>query len=432
MQSASAIGCSRIAFTRARNSAAGAPLRMRWSQAIVRFMPLRTTSSPSRTTGLGSILPTARIADCGGLMTAVNVVTPYMPRFVIENVAPDSSGGLILPSRTFSASARDSLAICPRPLRSASKIGRDDQRALARDRDADVHAAVHLEAAVLVARVHEREVAQGDRARLDDHVVVGGHRRVLLLGERLELVAQLDRALHVDVHRQREVRDRRLRLGHAAGDDLLDPRGLLDGDLALAGLAGGRLVALGRLLLSFSSAAGCSSASASAGSASRACGSSCSAPSFSAFAPAPDAAASTSALTIRPPGPVPSISTGRCRARGRSAARPARPSAGRRCPRRRGRTRPRAPPARCRPSPRAPRAARPRAPRPPRLRAPPPAPRRRRPRPRPPPRRPPRKSSWRCRRRRTSRRRRRRSPPCRTPPARHPPTTSRRPRRRAR
>src|SRR3954469_11846434 len=126
---------------------------------------------------------------------------------------------------------------------------RDDERSLARDRYADVHAAVHLEAAVLVARVDEREVAQGDCARLDDHVVVGRDRRVLLLGKSLELVAQLDGALHVDVHRQREVRDRGLRLRHAPGDDLLDPRGLLDGHLALAGLAGGRLVGLGRLLL---------------------------------------------------------------------------------------------------------------------------------------------------------------------------------------
>src|SRR3954452_86632 len=127
---------------------------------------------------------------------------------------------------------------------------RDDERALAGDRDADVDAAVELEAAVLVRGVDEREVAQGDRARLDDHVVVGRHRRVLLLGEPLELLAQLDRALHVDVHRQREVRDRRLRLGHPPGDDLLDPRRLLDRDLALALLAGGRLVrlALRRLL----------------------------------------------------------------------------------------------------------------------------------------------------------------------------------------
>src|SRR4051812_38444037 len=131
------------------------------------------------------------------------------------------------------------------PLAVGVEVRRDDERALARDRDADVDPAVELEAAVLVGGVDEREVAQGDRARLDDHVVVGRHGRVLLLGERLELLAQLDRALHVDVHRQREVRDRRLRLGHPAGDDLLDPRGLLDGDLALALLAGRRLLGLG-------------------------------------------------------------------------------------------------------------------------------------------------------------------------------------------
>src|SRR3954452_25622921 len=127
---------------------------------------------------------------------------------------------------------------------------RDDERALAGDRDADVDPAVQLEAAVLVGAVDEREVPQGDRARLDDHVVVGRHGRALVLGEGLELLAQLDRALHVDVHREREVRDGRLRLGHPAGDDLLDPRGLLDGDVALALLTGRRLLglALGRLL----------------------------------------------------------------------------------------------------------------------------------------------------------------------------------------
>src|SRR3954447_15854642 len=125
---------------------------------------------------------------------------------------------------------------------------RDDERALAGDRDADVDPAVQLEAAVLVGAVDEREVAQGDRARLDDHVVVRRHGRALLLGEGLELLAQLDRALHVDVHRQREVRDRRLRLRHPPGDDLLDPRGLLDGALALALLAGRRGLGLGLLL----------------------------------------------------------------------------------------------------------------------------------------------------------------------------------------
>src|SRR5215218_8928882 len=130
---------------------------------------------------------------------------------------------------------------------------RHDQRALARDRHADVDAAVDLVLAVAIAAVDEREVAEGDRAGLDDHVVVRRHRRVVLLGQGLELLAQLHRALHVDVGRQREVRDRGLRLGHPAGDDLLDPRRLLDRHFALAGLRllglalGGLLLALGLL-----------------------------------------------------------------------------------------------------------------------------------------------------------------------------------------
>ena len=63
-----------------------------------------------------------RIAACGGLITAVNASTPYMPRFETVNVPPETSGGVILPARTFSAAARASRAICPRDLRSASKI----------------------------------------------------------------------------------------------------------------------------------------------------------------------------------------------------------------------------------------------------------------------------------------------------------------------
>ncbi len=44
-----------------------------------------------------------------------------MPRFETVNVAPDSSGGVIVLSRTFSATARASRAIWPSDLRSASK-----------------------------------------------------------------------------------------------------------------------------------------------------------------------------------------------------------------------------------------------------------------------------------------------------------------------
>ena len=81
---------------------------------------LRATISPSRTTARGSILPTARIAACGGLMTALNSVTPNMPRFETVKVPPESSGGVTALARTRSASVRVSRAISPSDLRSAS------------------------------------------------------------------------------------------------------------------------------------------------------------------------------------------------------------------------------------------------------------------------------------------------------------------------
>ena len=44
-----------------------------------------------------------------------------MPRLETVKVPPESSGGVIVCSRTRAASARDSVAIWRRPLRSASK-----------------------------------------------------------------------------------------------------------------------------------------------------------------------------------------------------------------------------------------------------------------------------------------------------------------------
>ena len=85
-------------------------------------MRVRTVTSPSRTTGFGFIAPTPRIAACGGLITGTMRSMPYMPRLETVNVPAESSGGVILPSRTFSASARVSRAISPSDLRSASKI----------------------------------------------------------------------------------------------------------------------------------------------------------------------------------------------------------------------------------------------------------------------------------------------------------------------
>src|SRR5881398_2805380 len=107
-------------------------------------MTARATISPSRTTGRGVSSPTARIAACGGLITATNRRMPYIPRFETVNVPAESSGGVILPSRTRSASRRDSAAIVPRLFWSVEH-GRDDQRILPGHGNTDVDATVELE-----------------------------------------------------------------------------------------------------------------------------------------------------------------------------------------------------------------------------------------------------------------------------------------------
>ena len=147
------------------------------------------------------------------------------------------------------------VARLPRDVAQRAPVGvehrRHDQRVLPGDGDAHVHAAVELELAVPVGAVGPRELAQGQRAGLHDHVVVGRHRRVGAEAL-LDLPAERDAALHVDVHADDEVGDRRLGLRHAAGDDALQPGRLLDDDVALGGAAlgdGARGLGLRRLLL---------------------------------------------------------------------------------------------------------------------------------------------------------------------------------------
>jgi len=53
-------------------------------------------------------------------MIAVKLAIPYIPRFDTVNVPPPSSGGVIVPARTRSASARVSRAISPSDFSSAS------------------------------------------------------------------------------------------------------------------------------------------------------------------------------------------------------------------------------------------------------------------------------------------------------------------------
>ena len=94
----------------------------RWSQVSVQVMTVATAISPSRTTTFCSPAPTARIAAWGGLTIEVKWLTPYMPRLETEKLPPWYSSGFSLPSRARPASSFISLAICARPLLSASKI----------------------------------------------------------------------------------------------------------------------------------------------------------------------------------------------------------------------------------------------------------------------------------------------------------------------
>ena len=71
---------------------------------------LRTAMlSPPRasvmTTGRLTTAPTPRIATCGWLMIGVSNSAPLLPRFVIVNVAPESSSGEILLVRVRSATS---------------------------------------------------------------------------------------------------------------------------------------------------------------------------------------------------------------------------------------------------------------------------------------------------------------------------------------
>ena len=71
---------------------------------------------------------------CGGLMIAVKLATPYMPRFDTVNVPPPSSGGVIVASRTRAASERVSRAISPSAFCVGVEHGRHDERVVRRPR----------------------------------------------------------------------------------------------------------------------------------------------------------------------------------------------------------------------------------------------------------------------------------------------------------
>src|SRR5437867_2242885 len=104
-------GSSRRRLTSWRNRAPIAPSITRWSQESVSAILHPTPSPASATTGIRRTDPTARIAPSGGLMIAENSATSYIPRFEIENVAPESSGARSFRTRARSARSRASTAI---------------------------------------------------------------------------------------------------------------------------------------------------------------------------------------------------------------------------------------------------------------------------------------------------------------------------------
>ena len=142
------------------------------------------------------------------------------------NVPLESSGGADLAV----AHALRQRSRVARDLAERLDVGIEDRRhdegVLGGHGDADVDARVQLELAVAVAAVRPRELLQRQRGGLDHEVVE--RRGGVVAGSRLELLAERDGLLHVDLEREHEVRRGRLGLGHPARDRLLQPREVLD------------------------------------------------------------------------------------------------------------------------------------------------------------------------------------------------------------
>ena len=69
-------------------------VRTRWPwisillATVVALMMCAASTLPFRTTARSSLAPTARMVDCGGLMTAVKWLMPNMPRLETDDVPP--------------------------------------------------------------------------------------------------------------------------------------------------------------------------------------------------------------------------------------------------------------------------------------------------------------------------------------------------------
>src|SRR6266536_725078 len=106
---------SRTSLILTRKRAASAPSMIRWSYVSTAYIMCRTaTTSPrsgsSTTTGRRTIAGVAKMAALGWLMIGVSHTAPRLPVLVTVMVEPDSSSGLILPSRVRAATSAMALA----------------------------------------------------------------------------------------------------------------------------------------------------------------------------------------------------------------------------------------------------------------------------------------------------------------------------------
>src|SRR5208282_1654746 len=81
-------GSRTASATSFRKTAARTPSTTRWSHERVNVIMGRIAGRPLTGTTRSAMLPTARIAACGGLIIALKASTWYMPRLLIVKLAP--------------------------------------------------------------------------------------------------------------------------------------------------------------------------------------------------------------------------------------------------------------------------------------------------------------------------------------------------------
>ncbi len=94
---------------------------------------------PFTATTRSAIRPTASTAACGGVMMALKASTPNIPRLLMVNVPPVTSGGCRRPARARSAKSCRLRADVGEPGRIGVRNHGAHHSVLHRDGDADVH-----------------------------------------------------------------------------------------------------------------------------------------------------------------------------------------------------------------------------------------------------------------------------------------------------